>query len=86
MPLRPVLRDLARCLLAAVAMGLVMAAFGTRHLDWWEIVVGGPAGVAVYIGALLALKAVTVDELRAFRGAVAGKFRRRRPAAAAQAG
>jgi O-antigen/teichoic acid export membrane protein len=87
MPLRPVARDLARCLVAALAMGLVMAAFGTSNLSWWEIVVGGFAGVAVYIGALLALKAVTPDELRAFRGAVAGKFGRgRRRRAAAQAG
>src|SRR3954451_3668237 len=87
MPLRPVLRDLARCFVAAVAMGLVMAAFGSSNLGWLEIVVGGAASVVVYIGALLALKAVTVDELRAFRGAVAGKFSRgRRRAAAAQAG
>src|SRR4051812_35882271 len=85
MPLRPVARDLGRCLVAAVGMGLVMAAFGTRHLSWIEIVVGGFAGVAVYIGALLALRAVTVDELRMFRAAVAGKFgrgRRKRAAAA----
>jgi O-antigen/teichoic acid export membrane protein len=82
MPLRPIARDLLRCLVAAVAMGLVMAAFGTRTLAWWEIVLGGFAGVSVYVGALLALRAVSVDELRAFRAAVAGKFRRRRPAAA----
>src|SRR3954447_22877381 len=85
MPLRPVARDLARCVLAAVAMGLVMAAFGTKTLAWWEIVLGGFAGVTVYIVALLALRAVTVDELRMFRAAVAGKFgrgRRKRAAAA----
>jgi O-antigen/teichoic acid export membrane protein len=81
MPLRPIARDLLRCLVAAVAMGLVMAAFGTRTLAWWEIVLGGFAGVTVYVGALLALRAVSVDELRRFRRAVAGKFRRRRPAA-----
>jgi O-antigen/teichoic acid export membrane protein len=83
MPLRPVARDLVRCVVAAVAMGLVMAAFGTRDLSWWEIVLGGFAGVVVYIGALLALRAVTLDELRTFRGAVAAKFGRgRKPAAA----
>jgi O-antigen/teichoic acid export membrane protein len=85
MPLRPVARDLGRCVVAAVAMGLVMAAFGTRHLSWLEIVLGGAAGVTVYVVALLAMKAVTVDELRAFRGAVAGKFSRRRRSAAAPA-
>ena len=84
-PLRPIARDLARCLLAAVAMGAAMAAFGTRDLAWWEIVVGGAAGVAVYVGALLALRAVTPDELRAFRRVVAGKFSRRRRSPAAQA-
>jgi hypothetical protein len=43
--------------------------------------------VTVYVGALQALKAVTVDELNAFRAAVAGKFGRgRRRRAAAQAG
>jgi hypothetical protein len=68
---------------AAVAMGLVLAAFGTRHLSWIEIVVGGAAGVVVYVAALLALRAVTVDELRAFRNAVAGKFGRGRRRAAA---
>jgi O-antigen/teichoic acid export membrane protein len=78
MPLRPIARDLVRCLVAAVAMGAVMAAFGTSNLSWWEIVLGGISGVVVYIAALLALKAVTPDELRAFRGAVAGKFRRGR--------
>jgi O-antigen/teichoic acid export membrane protein len=81
MPVRPILRDLGRCLVAAVAMGAAMAAFGTRDLAWWEIVLGGAAGVAVYVGALLALRAVSMDELRAFRRAVAGKFSRRRPAA-----
>src|SRR3954447_16331765 len=86
MPLRPVVRDLARCLVAAVGMGLVMAAFGVRDLAWWEIVVGGAAGVTVYIGSLLVLRAVTVDELRMFRAAVAGKFSRGRRRAAPQVG
>jgi O-antigen/teichoic acid export membrane protein len=77
LPLRPVARDLVRCLLAALAMVGVMALFGTRDLGVLEIVVGGAVGVATYIGVLLATRAVTPGELRAFRGAVAGKFRRR---------
>jgi O-antigen/teichoic acid export membrane protein len=77
MPLRPIARDLVRCLLAAAAMAGVMAAFGTKDLGAVEIVLGGIAGVAAYLGVLLATGAVTVSELRSARGAVARKFRRR---------
>jgi O-antigen/teichoic acid export membrane protein len=76
LPLRPVARDLARALLAAAAMSGVMAAFGTQHLSAVEIIVGGAAGVAVYVGVLLLTRAVTVDELRGARDAVARKFGR----------
>ena len=83
LPLRPIARDLVRCLVAAAAMTGVMALFGTHDLGALAIILGGGAGVAVYIGALLATRAVSRDELRAFRRAVAGKFRRRRPVEAA---
>jgi O-antigen/teichoic acid export membrane protein len=76
LPLRPVARDLARALLAAAAMSGVMAAFGTHHLDAPAIVAGGIAGVAVYVGVLLLTRAVTVEELRGARDAVARKFGR----------
>ncbi|MEA2431226.1 MAG: hypothetical protein QOI19_1699, partial [Thermoleophilaceae bacterium] len=76
LPLRPVARDLARALLAAAAMSGVMAAFGTHHLDALAIVAGGIAGVAVYVGVLLLTRAVTVEELRGARDAVARKFGR----------
>jgi O-antigen/teichoic acid export membrane protein len=76
LPLRPVARDLARALLAAAAMSGVMAAFGTHHLDASAIVAGGIAGVAVYVGVLLLTRAVTVEELRGARDAVARKFGR----------
>ena len=78
LPLRPVARDLARSLFAAAAMSGVMAAFGTQHLNAIEIVVGGIAGVAVYVGVLLLTRAVTTDELRGAREAVARKLRGRR--------
>jgi O-antigen/teichoic acid export membrane protein len=78
LPLRPVARDLARALLAAAAMCGVMAAFGTSNLGVLAIVVGGVAGVAVYVAVLLLTRAVTVDELRAARDAVARKFGRGR--------
>src|SRR3954452_13570428 len=78
LPLRPVARDLARAVVAAGAMSGVMAAFGTSHLNAAEIVAGGVAGVAVYVGVLLVTRAVTVDELRLARDVVAAKFGRRR--------
>jgi O-antigen/teichoic acid export membrane protein len=83
LPLRPVARDLARALVAAFVMTGVLAAFGTSDLGAFEFVVGGAAGVLAYIAALLAMRAVTVPELRAARDAVAAKFGRRRPAAGA---
>jgi O-antigen/teichoic acid export membrane protein len=82
MPLRPVGRDLLRCLVAAGAMTAVMAAFGTSDLGPLAIILGGTAGVITYVAALLITRAVTVDELRAARGAVARKLGRGRPAAA----
>jgi peptidoglycan biosynthesis protein MviN/MurJ (putative lipid II flippase) len=74
LPMRPIALDLARCALAAVAMGGVMALFGTGRLNALEIVLGGIAGVVTYVAALLATRAVTVAELRAARDAVARKF------------
>jgi O-antigen/teichoic acid export membrane protein len=76
-PLRPVARDLVRALIAAAAMSGVMALFGTSSLGVVAILLGGASGVIVYVVALLVTRAVTVDELRAFRGAVARKFGRR---------
>src|SRR4051812_14722549 len=78
LPMRPVARDLARALLAAAAMSGVMALFGTHRLNAAQIVVGGIAGVAVYIAVLLLTRAVTRDELRGARDAVARKFGRGR--------
>jgi O-antigen/teichoic acid export membrane protein len=80
LPMRPVARDLARALLAAAAMSGVMALFGTHRLNAAQIVVGGIAGVAVYIAVLLITRAVTRDELRGARDAVARKFGRGRRA------
>lgn len=78
LPLRPIGRDLLRALVAAVAMSGVMALFGTDNLGPVSIVLGGAAGVITYVLALLATRAVSVEELRAFRGAVARKFGRGR--------
>jgi hypothetical protein len=56
-----------------------MAAFGTHDLGVVSILLGGAAGVAVYVAVLLLLRAVTLAELRAGRDLVAAKFGRRRP-------
>ena len=78
LPLRPVARDLGRALVAAGAMSAVMAAFGTQTLGAVSIVVGGALGIGVYVAVLLLTRAVTVDELRGARQAVARKFGRGR--------
>jgi O-antigen/teichoic acid export membrane protein len=77
LPLRPVAVDFARCVAAAAAMAGAMALFGTSGLGWVEIVAGGAVGVVVYLLALLVTRAVTLDELRAGRDAVARRFGRR---------
>jgi hypothetical protein len=53
-----------------------MAAFGTDHLGVISIVLGGAAGVVTYVAALLLMRAVSRDELRAARDAIAGKLGR----------
>jgi O-antigen/teichoic acid export membrane protein len=83
LPLRPVARDLTRSVLAALAMSGVMALFGTHHLGAISIVVGGAAGIATYIAALLLTRAVTFAELRSARDAVARKLGRGGAAGAA---
>jgi O-antigen/teichoic acid export membrane protein len=85
LPLRPVARDLARALVAAAAMSGVMAAFGTKHLSAVEFIAGSVAGVAAYVAALLLMRAVTRDELRSARNAVARKFGRGRAGTPAEA-
>jgi O-antigen/teichoic acid export membrane protein len=78
--LRPLLRDLVRCVVAAAAMAGVMAAFGTSTLAAWQIVAGGTLGIAVYVGALFALGAMSVSEARVAIDAVRRKLGRRRRA------
>jgi O-antigen/teichoic acid export membrane protein len=85
LPLRPVARDLARALLAAAAMSGVMAAFGTKDLSPAEFIVGGIAGIVVYVAVLLLTRAVTPDELRRARDAVARKLGRGRTQTPAEA-
>lgn len=76
LPLRPVVRDLARALVAALAMTGVLALFGTSDLGPLAIILGGAAGVVTYVLALLATRAISPAELRAGRDAVARKLGR----------
>jgi O-antigen/teichoic acid export membrane protein len=85
LPLRPVARDLARALLAAAAMSGVMAAFGTKHLSPAEFIGGGAAGIVAYVAVLLLTRAVTPEELRRARSAVARKLGRGRTQTPAEA-
>jgi O-antigen/teichoic acid export membrane protein len=63
LPLRPVAITLARSLLAGVAMGLVLLAFGYHRLTIAEAVVGSVAGVAVFVAVLLATREISIAEL-----------------------
>jgi len=74
LPLEPTVLTLVRSLLAAVAMGVVMALVGTSHLGAPAIAVGAVLGTAVFAAVLLISREVTPRELRSLWSAV----RRRR--------
>lgn len=66
MPLRPLALALARGLLAAAAMGGVLALFGTdADLAIWEWLAGGIGGFAAFAVTIVATREVTLTELRA---------------------
>jgi O-antigen/teichoic acid export membrane protein len=74
--LRPLAAVATKGLVAAVGMAAVLAAFGTRSLGPIDWVAGGALGLAAYVVLLLATRAVSPDELRVARGAVARRFGR----------
>jgi len=61
---RPVLSTLLRVLAAAAAAAAMLFALGTGDVPLSILLLGAVLGPAVYAGALLALRAVDVDELR----------------------
>jgi O-antigen/teichoic acid export membrane protein len=63
-PLRPIAASFARCLLAAGAATLALAAFGTESLSVFDWVVGGLAGMAAFALGLFATREITLRELR----------------------
>jgi O-antigen/teichoic acid export membrane protein len=77
LPLRPLAATVARCLVAAGAMAAVMAAFGVGKVGIPALLVGGALGLIVYVAVLVAVRAVSVEELRMAWDAVASRLRRR---------
>lgn len=74
--LRPVLLTVLRCLMAAGAMAAVLAAFGTSHLSVLGFIGGGIASVVLFAAGLLAMREVSLDEVRRARRALALGTRR----------
>jgi O-antigen/teichoic acid export membrane protein len=74
-PLRPLGASLLRCMVAAGAATLVMAAFGTSSLSPAEWVAGGLAGMATYALVLFATREVKPSELADLRGDLMSRLR-----------
>ena len=63
--LESLVRSVARILIAAAAMALVLSIVGTDQLSPAQWVVGIAAGGAAYAGTLLITREIAIDELRA---------------------
>ena len=70
LPLRPVAVTLARCALATIAMGLVLAVAGTADVSAPALVLGAAAGLIAYFGTLLATGELKRSEVEAVAGAI----------------
>ena len=77
--LRPLALSLARALVAAVAMGLVLYAVGTEHLGPADWILGGGAAVVTYLAVLVATGEVPLRDLLRLGGAVRRRLRVGRP-------
>jgi O-antigen/teichoic acid export membrane protein len=64
MSLRPLADAFARALVAVAAMALVLLALGTGDLALPIVFLGAPLSIAAYVAALLAVRAIRVDDLR----------------------
>jgi O-antigen/teichoic acid export membrane protein len=63
--LRPVALGLGCALLATGAMSLVLLALGTGDVPLPIMLAGAPLGIGAYVGTLLAIRVVKLDDLRA---------------------
>jgi O-antigen/teichoic acid export membrane protein len=79
LPLAPLVWSLARALVAASAMGLLLSRFGTTALTIPELLAGGAAGLVVYVGVLVLTREVTAADVAWIKGR--GRRRRRPPLA-----
>ena len=75
--LRPLARTFAAVILAIASMSAVLFAFGTDDVALPLLIAGGALGLAVYVGALLVTRELTVADLTALRRRVAGMLPRR---------
>jgi O-antigen/teichoic acid export membrane protein len=64
LPLRPLLRTVARVTAAAIAMGCVLAAFGTSDLSLGDWILGPLCGAAAFAAVLIATREIRLSELR----------------------
>jgi O-antigen/teichoic acid export membrane protein len=71
----PFAPTLARSLAAALAMGLVLASFGTANLSLLDWFGGGLAGTAVFAVTLLATREISLTDLRSARRLVLERLR-----------
>jgi O-antigen/teichoic acid export membrane protein len=76
LPLRPLGLSLARVVLAALAMSVVLFAFGTGKLGAAELIVGGVLAVVTYFAVLMATEELTPVHLRAARAYASNAFGR----------
>ena len=68
LPLGPLARTAARSALAAGAMAIVLALFGTESLSVFEWLGGGAAGTAAFLAVLLLTRELSLSEIQsAFR-------------------
>jgi O-antigen/teichoic acid export membrane protein len=65
MSLAPLGDAFARALVAVAAMALVLLALGTGDVALPIVFLGAPLSIAVYVAALLGMRAIAVDDLRA---------------------
>ncbi len=63
--LRPIATGFAYALVATAAMSLALLALGAGDVALPLLLLGAPLGIAVYVVTLLALRAISLDELRA---------------------
>lgn len=68
LPLRPLAATAARCGVATLASGAVLAGIGTSGLSWQQWLLGAVLGPGTYVLVLLSTRELRPDDLRRVRG------------------